>query len=456
MSLVSHLHGLLGALRRPRVRIALLLALILLPISATQWVFVRTWILRSIQADLLEQAKTISGELEYQDTWNLTPFRRSQLPRTSTWIIVGADGLLIDVEGPPPELLGRARKIPAIPSDSVSTYRSSANETWRLVLRKLTDGVVLVGVRASEVVPSTDASLLSASARFGNSVSTATALQTRDIADPIEFAVVGDSLKLERVWGGIPLELDGPPAGPDPGLFQTKAIGRRRFMLIREAFRDPHGSVVGWITIPRDITLEQGALSTLLFSNLGLGILAFLLAVFFVLREMPKRFKPIDLDRARKEGEGQTIEFKSSFSYAVNEETQNPHVQATLQAEVLASIVAFLNADGGTVFIGVDDARTIRGIAEDLQKSGGSTDLLQQALHFAIRDKIGPAYRGLVECRFIPSVSPQVLALDVQPAPRSLPAFLKGKIGPEFYLRQGSSSQKLDAEQQYKHFRMRP
>jgi hypothetical protein len=452
MSRVPRHHGLQGALRRPRVRIALFLALILLLLSAAQWVVVRARVLRTIQADLLEQAKTISDELEYQDTWNLTPFRRSSLPKAASWIIAGADGLLIDVEGPPPELLGRVRKVPEIPPGAVTTFRSAANETWRLVLRKLTDGLVLVGVRASEALPSTDAALLDASTRFGTSVSTAIVLRTREIEYPIEFAIISDSGKLERAWGGIPLVLDGPPAGPDPGRFQTIVSTRRTYMLIREAFRDPRGKVVGWITIPRDITLEQGTLSTLFFASLGLGILAFLIAVFFVLREIPKRFKPVDLDLALKQGEGQTIEFKSSFDYEVKEGKHNPH----LQAEVLASIVAFLNSDGGTVFVGVDDAGTIRGIAEDLRQRGGSTDDLQKALHVAIRDKIGPAYRGLVGCRFIPPINPKVLALDVQPAPRSLPAFLSGKAGPDFYIRQGSSSQKLDAEQQFRHFRIRP
>lgn len=452
MSLVPRHHGLLGAFQRPRVRIAFLLALILLVLSAAQWVVVRTRVLRTIQADLLEQAKTISDELEYRDGWNLMPYRRSSLPRAASWLITGADGLLIDVEGPPPELLGRVRKVPEIPLEAVTTFRSSANETWRLVLRKLTDGLVLVGVRASEVLPSTDAALLGASARFGTALSTATILRTRELEDPIEFAIVGDSGKLERALGGIPLVLDGPPAGPNPGSFQTLASGRRTYMVIREAFRGPRGNVVGWITIPRDITLEQAALSTLFLASFGLGLLAFVFAVFFVLREIPRRFKPVELDLALKQGEGQTIEFKSSFDYDVKEGKQNPY----LQAEVLATIVAFLNSDGGTVFIGVDDTGAIRGIAEDLRHRGGSTDDLQKALHVAIRDKIGPAYRGLVGYRFLPPVSPQVLALDVQPAPRSLPAFLKGKSGPEFYLRQGSSSQRLDAEQQFKHFRIRP
>ncbi len=173
--------------------------------------------------------------------------------------------------------------------------------------------------------------------------------------------------------------------------------------------------------------------------------------MFFLLREIPKRFKPIDLDLALAQGEGQTIEFKSSFDYDVKERKHN----SNLQIEVLASVVAFLNSNGGTVFVGVDDDGAVRGIAEDLHQRGGSTDDLQKALHVAIRDKIGPAYRGLVDCRFIPPVNPQVLALDVQPAPRSRPAFLS-EYGPEFYFRQGSSSQKLNAEEQFKHFRIRP
>lgn len=103
-----------------------------------------------------------------------------------------------------------------------------------------------------------------------------------------------------------------------------------------------------------------------------------------------------------------------------------------------------------------DDSSTCRPDCGSQTRRGDSTDLLQRTLHDAIRENIGPAYRDLVEYRFIPPINPQVFALDVQPAPRSRPAFLKGKTGPEFYLRQGSSSQKLDAEQQFEHFRVHP
>lgn len=51
------------------------------------------------------------------------------------------------------------------------------------------------------------------------------------------------------------------------------------------------------------------------------------------------------LDEILKRGEGQTIEFKSSFS-----------------DEVIISLVAFSNAQGGTVYIGINDRKEVVGV----------------------------------------------------------------------------------------------
>ena len=61
--------------------------------------------------------------------------------------------------------------------------------------------------------------------------------------------------------------------------------------------------------------------------------------------------------------EGQKLEFKTSVFYAPGE--QNPGFrQMRTFAETIA---AFMNADGGTLLLGIADDGTIRGIKGDLE-----------------------------------------------------------------------------------------
>ena len=53
---------------------------------------------------------------------------------------------------------------------------------------------------------------------------------------------------------------------------------------------------------------------------------------------------PEEAQRLIEQGEGQTVEFKSTFAVA---------------NDAIESLCAFANADGGTVFIGVANDRTI-------------------------------------------------------------------------------------------------
>ena len=75
-------------------------------------------------------------------------------------------------------------------------------------------------------------------------------------------------------------------------------------------------------------------------------------------------------------GENQTIEFKTSF-----------------QKEVVESIVAFANSDGGKVFVGVDDNDNISGI-----------DILKESIQ---------NYINTIKQNTIPSVIPDILEVTI-------------------------------------------
>jgi hypothetical protein len=178
-----------------------------------------------------------------------------------------------------------------------------------------------------------------------------------------------------------------------------------------------------------------------------------------------------ELDEARRrkgvrsiivEGEGERVEFKASLCYsykvpahlalADRRKALERH-RPVLEKEVLKSIGAFLNSNGGTLLIGVDDAGTVLGIESDFEMVGEKHDADAWQLHF----------RDCVMARLDPDVwSSMRLSLEpldghtvarVECVPRGSPTWLKfvDKLMIadkqhecyEFYVRSGSATDLL-------------
>jgi hypothetical protein len=90
-------------------------------------------------------------------------------------------------------------------------------------------------------------------------------------------------------------------------------------------------------------------------------------------------------------GEGERVEFKASLCYSYKVPVKlEPALRRraleqdrpALEKEVLKSIAAFLNTNGGTLLIGVDDAGTVLGIEPDFEMVGRKPDADGWQLHF--------------------------------------------------------------------------
>lgn len=66
-----------------------------------------------------------------------------------------------------------------------------------------------------------------------------------------------------------------------------------------------------------------------------------------------------------KQDESYNLEFKSTFSYNINE----GKADKTLKFEVIKTLVAFMNSHGGTLLIGVSDDHKIIGMELDYQSN---------------------------------------------------------------------------------------
>lgn len=140
-------------------------------------------------------------------------------------------------------------------------------------------------------------------------------------------------------------------------------------------------------------------------------------------------------------GEGSGLEFKSTLQWDVVEGRQNK----ALREEVLKTLVAFMNTEGGTLLIGVEDSGQIFGLERDLQPLGGSHDRFLQLVNTLVADRIGPQYALNIASKMDTVDGKTICMVNVSKS--SEPAFLSRKgHDSEFYMRAGNTTRRLDAE----------
>jgi hypothetical protein len=148
-------------------------------------------------------------------------------------------------------------------------------------------------------------------------------------------------------------------------------------------------------------------------------------------------------------GEGPTLEFKASLRWDIEKRTVNKE----LQKQCSKTIAAMLNSEGGTLLIGVADDGTVLGLDEDLASiKRGDLDGFAQTVAAILSDQVGAEFAGHVHVTF-PQVDGTTIAqVTVDASPK--PAFHKGALGAEFYVRVGNTTRQLDPEATWEYIGM--
>jgi len=148
-------------------------------------------------------------------------------------------------------------------------------------------------------------------------------------------------------------------------------------------------------------------------------------------------------------GESVTLEFKSSLQWDMVQSRQN----TGLRGSVLKTIAAFLNTDGGTLVIGVEDRGSVCGIGRDLNLLSGSKDRFAQLVSSLVFEHLGAGVTPRVRQRFEEVDGQTVCVVDVDRC--SEPVFTKGEKGREFYVRVGNTTRALDTEETLRYLESR-
>ncbi len=137
-------------------------------------------------------------------------------------------------------------------------------------------------------------------------------------------------------------------------------------------------------------------------------------------------------------GENDRVEFKSTL----RRNLKTGRSEKVIEKSWLITVVAFLNADGGVLLIGVEDQGDILGTDAD-QFENDDKYLLH--VNNLIREHVGLEYAGFIRFQLVPVDSKKVLLIECRPSPS--PVFFKIGKNEDFYVRIGPGNRKLSTSE---------
>lgn len=133
--------------------------------------------------------------------------------------------------------------------------------------------------------------------------------------------------------------------------------------------------------------------------------------------------------------EDQHSEFKTSIVYPVHNNMRPDPQKQTL--EIMSVICGFLNADGGTLYLGVNDQGVASGLDADLGYFKGSLDKLDLYIRNSVVKYMGTEANARITVSYPDTGNKRVYAMNIEASP--CPVMCEGI----YYQRQGSSTWKL-------------
>ena len=144
-------------------------------------------------------------------------------------------------------------------------------------------------------------------------------------------------------------------------------------------------------------------------------------------------------------GESYVLEFKSTLQWNVVLGQRSTE----LQFSSLKTIAAFLNSQGGTLVIGVEDDGKIFGLGPDLKLTHKTKDGFERHLVSLISDSMGSPTAPYYRIRFEEVDSETVCVIEVERSPE--PIYLKFQNRKVFCIRAGNTTRILDSEETVKY-----
>ena len=230
-------------------------------------------------------------------------------------------------------------------------------------------------------------------------------------------------------------------ADTEPELFERNAMLRHDFMQLRIIgcldSEEHYEELYRWSSCNEDPQLQQ--LASLVLSHNFVkksGLLSQAGDVLDKIRALLKLHK----SSSNKKNYGKEdfhTEFKTSIIYPENSMKVDVEAQTV---KIMQEICAFLNAEGGHLYLGVSDIGYEMGVEEDLKNPlfKGSRDKYEVYVNNKIVYYLGQEGAHYVHTHFDDEVSNAVLIIDIEPCPTPK------AVGTIYYERMGTSARKVN------------
>lgn len=148
----------------------------------------------------------------------------------------------------------------------------------------------------------------------------------------------------------------------------------------------------------------------------------------------------LQIEEIISNGEGNKIEFKPALLY--NFKTNKAGI--SVKAKIATAICAFLNANGGLLFIGLDDNGNPQGLEPDFSLANGKKpkDFFQNEFDQMVEHFLSFSVKANITGQFQELNSKDIFIVAVEPS-RNRPIFLKGQNGKEFWIRGNAGNRQL-------------
>lgn len=150
----------------------------------------------------------------------------------------------------------------------------------------------------------------------------------------------------------------------------------------------------------------------------------------------------VELPRIYSFGEeDQQTEFKTSIVFPPNNSMREDIKQQTFN--IMKVICGMVNAYGGTIYLGVNDTGTAKGLVEDLHYFEESTDKYDLYIRNSIRTALGDHVNASIIVEHPDAGQHYIYAIKVTPSKTPVMLALDNK----FYLREGTSTYPIEQDQ---------
>jgi len=155
--------------------------------------------------------------------------------------------------------------------------------------------------------------------------------------------------------------------------------------------------------------------------------------------DIPKEIPLLDI---LKDGETFTREFKSSLRWDYKQDKANKE----LEHPILKTLTAFMNTDGGTLFVGVDKDGKILGIEKDFDTLGDKNwDGWSQAFTNIVNSRLGKEFHKYIKPEPISVDGKIIVKIEVKKSSKE--AYIDPDSKAEFHIRAGTTTQMLNPKQ---------